>query len=90
MTLFTKEGKRFPFPDLLVYSEELLEANEVPIMGSLVKTVNYFLPKGSITDVDWVLNRYLMLLLIFCHVKFVVIILDFCMAPKSYLIYRTC
>ena len=32
MILCTKEGKKLPFPNLLVYSEEHLEPSEVSIM----------------------------------------------------------
>ena len=32
MILYTKEGKKLPFPDFLVHSEEHLEPNEVSIM----------------------------------------------------------
>lgn len=60
MTLYTKEGKKLPFPDFLVYSEEHVELNEVAIYNGA------FLQKfAKKIDVDWVLNTYLILLLNF-------------------------
>ena len=32
MILYTKEGKKLPFPDFLIYSEDHLEPNEISIM----------------------------------------------------------
>ena len=65
MILYTKEGKKLPFPDFLVHSEEHLEPNEVSIMELSCKNRYLFLQKNSIMDVDWVLNTYMILLLHF-------------------------
>ena len=52
MTLYTKEGKKLPFPDFLVYSEEHVEPNEVAIYNGA------FLRKFAKKNRCWLGSEY--------------------------------